>query len=86
MILYLEFTDDLSFQEKKNCLKIFFLVPQIIKKTIKNKNYIFFMGQLILNPKCYQVSKPEMELHMINIIYMALPMRAQRKDDIFMHR
>ena len=32
-------------------------------------------GQQILNLKCYQVSKPEMELHMIN-----------RKYDIFMQR
>ena len=35
------------------------------------------MGQLILDRKCYQVSKPEMELHMINIIYAALPMHAK---------
>ena len=34
-------------------------------------------GQLILNRKCYQVFKTEMELHMINIIYAALPMREQ---------
>ena len=34
-------------------------------------------GQLILNQKCHQVSKPEMELHMINIIYAALHIRAQ---------
>ena len=37
------------------------------------------MGQLILNRKCYQVSKPEMELHMINMIYAALPMRKVNK-------
>ena len=34
-------------------------------------------GQLILNWKCYQVFNPEMTLHMINIIYAALPMRAE---------
>ena len=28
------------------------------------------MGQLISNQKCYQVSKPEMEVNMMNIIYM----------------
>ena len=33
--------------------------------------------QLTLNRKCYQVSKPEMEFPMIDIIYAALPMRAQ---------
>ena len=27
-----------------------------------------------------------MELHMINIIYAALPVRTNRKDDIFMQR
>ena len=30
--------------------------------------------------------KPEMELHMINTIYAALPVRTNRKDDIFMQR
>ena len=34
-------------------------------------------GQLILNRKCYQVFKTEMELHMIDIIYAALPMCEQ---------
>ena len=33
--------------------------------------------------KCYQVFKPEMELHMINIIYAALPMHAQRENTTF---
>ena len=32
------------------------------------------MGQLILNRKCYQVFKPEMEFNMLNIIYVALRM------------
>ena len=40
-------------------------------------------GQLVLNGKCYQVSKPEMELHMINMIYAALPMRAQTEKMTF---
>ena len=35
------------------------------------------MGLLILNRKCYQVSEPEIVLHMINIIYAALPMHGQ---------
>ena len=41
-------------------------------------------GQLILNRKFYQMSKPEMELHMINIIYAALPMRAQTEKTTFL--
>ena len=32
------------------------------------------MGQLIVNRNCYEVSKPEMEFDMMNIIYMALHM------------
>ena len=32
---------------------------------------------------CYQVSKPEMEFHMIVIIYMALPMHAQTEKTTF---
>ena len=43
-------------------------------------------GQLILKRICYWVSKPEMELHMINTIYVALPMCTNRKNDIFMQR
>ena len=39
--------------------------------------------QLMLNRKSYQVSKPEMEFHMINIIYAALPMRAQTEKTTF---
>ena len=31
----------------------------------------------MLNRKCYQVSKTEMELHMVNMIYAALLMRVQ---------
>ena len=41
--------------------------------------------QLMSNKICYQVSKLEMEFHVIDIIYAALPMREQ-KDDIFMQR
>ena len=41
------------------------------------------MGQLILNRKCYQVSKPEMELRMIDMKYAALPMRAQTEKTTF---
>ena len=33
----------------------------------------------MLNRKWYQASKPEMEFHMINIIYAALPMHTQTK-------
>ena len=40
-------------------------------------------GQLILNLKCYQVFKTEMELHMMNIIYAALPMHAQTEKTTF---
>ena len=40
-------------------------------------------GQLILNWNCYQVYKPEMELHMIDIIYAALPMCAQTEKTTF---
>ena len=40
-------------------------------------------GQLILNRKCYQVFKTEMKLHMINIIYAALPMREQTEKTTF---
>ena len=32
--------------------------------------------QMMLNRKCYQVSKPEIEFHMIDIMYAALHMRA----------
>ena len=39
--------------------------------------------QLMLNRKWYQVSKPEMEFHMINIIYAALPMCAQTEKTTF---
>ena len=41
-------------------------------------------GQLILNRKCYQVFKPEMELHMINIVYAALSMREQIEKTTFL--
>ena len=41
------------------------------------------MGQLIFNRKCYQVSKPEMELHMINIIYAASTMHAKTEKTTF---
>ena len=53
------------------------------------KNYlIFFLITSHLNShrKCYQVFKPEMELHMINIIYAALPISENKKDNICMQR
>ena len=53
---------------------------------LKNEDNLKSEGQLISNWKCYQMSKPEMELHMINTIYAALPVRTNRKDDIFMQR
>ena len=40
-------------------------------------------GQLILNRKCSRVSKLEMELRMLNVIYMALPMGAQTEKKTF---
>ena len=40
-------------------------------------------GQLILNRKCYQGSEPEIVLHMINIIYAALPMCGQTDKTTF---
>ena len=43
--------------------------------------------QMMLNRKYYQVSKTEIEFHMIDIMYMVLHMRAHtKKDDIFMQR
>ena len=53
--------------ELKNC-------PPLQK--LKSIAWIFSwdMGQLILNRKCYQVSKPKMEFNMKNIIYLALRM------------
>ena len=39
--------------------------------------------QLMLNRKWYQASKPEMEFHMINIIYAALSIRAQTEKTTF---
>ena len=39
--------------------------------------------QLMLNRKWYQVSKPEMEFHMINIIYASLPLCAQTDKTTF---
>ena len=39
--------------------------------------------QMMLNRKCYQVSKPEMEFHMIDMIYAALPMGAQTEKTTF---
>ena len=44
-------------------------------------------SQLMYNQKWWQVSKPEMEFHMMNITYAALHMRAQtEKNDIFMQK
>ena len=42
--------------------------------------------RLMLNQKWYQVSKPEMEFHIIKIIYAALPAFTNRKDNNFMRR
>ena len=42
--------------------------------------------QLILNRKYYQVSKKEKELHMVNIIYAALLMRAQTEKTTFSYK
>ena len=39
--------------------------------------------QVMLNRKSYQASKPEMEFHMMNIIYAALSMRAQTEKTTF---
>ena len=39
--------------------------------------------QLISNRICYQLSKPEMEFHMIDITYAAMHMRAQTKKTTF---
>ena len=40
----------------------------------------------MLNQKWYQASKPEMEFHMINIMYSAWPMRAQTEKTTFSWR
>ena len=41
----------------------------------------------MLNWKCYQVSKPKIEVHMTIFIYVALRICVHnRKDDIFMQR
>ena len=39
--------------------------------------------QLMLNQKLNQMFKPEMEFHMINMIYAALPMREQTENTTF---
>ena len=39
--------------------------------------------QMMLNRKCYQVSKPEIEFHMMDIMYAALHMRAHTKKTTF---
>ena len=39
--------------------------------------------QLMLNQKLYQASKPDMELHMINMMYAALSMRTQTEKTAF---
>ena len=39
--------------------------------------------ELMSNRICYQVSKPEMEFHMIDVIYGVLPMRAQTEKMTF---
>ena len=53
-----------------------------LNKTIFFK-YSSATGLLIFNWKYYHVSKPEMELHMINIMYAALPMREQTEKTTF---
>ena len=45
--------------------------------------FYFILFHFILDRKCYQVFKPEMEIHMINIIYAAVPMREQTEKTIF---
>ena len=40
--------------------------------------------QLMINRKWYQASEPEMEFHMINMIYAALSMRARLERSIFL--
>ena len=42
--------------------------------------------QMMLNRKCYQVSKPEMEFHIIYNIRSIAYVRTNRKDDIFIQR
>ena len=62
----------------KNCL------PPPPSPPLRNYLIFFFWWpltvtatpQLMLNRKWYQASKPEMEFHMINMMYAALPMRA----------
>ena len=39
--------------------------------------------QLMLNRKWYQASKPEMEFHMINMLYAVLPLRARTEKTTF---
>ena len=41
------------------------------------------MGQLKINQKYYQVSKPEIEFNMMNIIYMLLRMYMHREKTTF---
>ena len=50
---------------------------------IKTTFHLNSQGQLILNWIRYLVFKPEMEVHMINIIYAALPMCAQTEKTTF---
>ena len=40
--------------------------------------------QMTISKKCYQVSKPEIEFHMIDIIYAALPMGPQTEKATFL--
>ena len=66
--------------------------PQIMLPPSPLKSYLKFFWwlltltatqQLMSNRICYQVSKPEMEFHMIDIIYAALPMGAQTEKTTF---
>ena len=68
-------------------LQIFFAPSPSLKKLPEIFLTMTATPQPILNRKWYQASRPEMEFHMINIIYTALPMCAQtEKNNIFMQR
>ena len=67
----------------KNCPPTTILHTHTHTPLLLLRYYVTATAQLILNWKCSQVFKPEMEFHMINIIYAALPMRAQKEKTIF---
>ena len=65
MILYSELTDGSQFSEEKNGLKIFFLVPQIIKKQSKIRIIHFLWDSLY---SLYdEISDPPPTIPMVNI-------------------